>query len=135
LILGLWHPLFLAAAYEHLPLLRRYHIGFNVDIARKYFWDSCEGFSMCFPLLVGNEGQTFLEDCRKAGKEICVWTVNEPEEMKVAMGWGVKAVLTDKVGAFVSLKKEVSLHLTIEVQTLPTAATHAAPPRGGHNAR
>lgn len=62
---------------------------------------------------MGSEGQAFLKKCREAGKEICLWTVNDPGEMRVAMSWGVKAILTDRVGAFTSLRKEVwrwSLH-------------------------
>lgn len=107
IILGLWHPLFLQSAYTHLPLAQRYHIGFSIGISRKFFWDACQGFSIAFPLLVGAQGQAFLQDCRDAGKEVCVWTVNNTEEMKVAISWGVKAVLTDKVGAFARLKQEV----------------------------
>jgi glycerophosphoryl diester phosphodiesterase len=107
LILGLWHPLFLKSAYKNLPLLRRYHIGFSPNVVRTYFWDACDGFSINFALLMGAEGQKFLRQCREAGKEICVWTVNDPGEMKVAMSWGVKAILTDRVGAFTALRKEV----------------------------
>ncbi len=58
-------------------------------------------------MLVGAEGQAFLADARAAGKEVCVWTVNDPAEMKVAMTWGVKAILTDKVDVFINLKKQV----------------------------
>ncbi|GFZ48798.1 hypothetical protein JCM24511_06547 [Saitozyma sp. JCM 24511] len=106
-ILGLWHPLFLRPAFKYLPLCTRYHIGFSVPLVRKFFWDACQGFSICFPLLMGQEGQQFLRDCREAGKEVCVWTVNNEEEMRVAMSWGVRAVLTDRVGVYTSLKKEV----------------------------
>lgn len=63
---------------------------------------------MNFGMLVGPEGQTFIKQCREAGKEVCVWTVNDPNEMRTAMTWGIKAVLTDKVAGFVSLKAEVS---------------------------
>ncbi|ORY33432.1 PLC-like phosphodiesterase [Naematelia encephala] len=107
LILGLWHPLFLKSAYTHLPLLKRYHIGFSLSIARQFFWDACDGFSIAFPILVGTTGQAFIRDCVKAGKSICVWTVNDPGEMRVALSWGVRAVLTDRVGAFVELRNEV----------------------------
>lgn len=108
LILGLWHPVFIRPALTHLPRLRRYHIGISPKLARQYFWDACEGFSMRFAMLVGYEGQNFIRDCREAGKEVCVWTVNDPSEMKTAMSWGVKAVLTDKVAEFVKLREEVS---------------------------
>jgi hypothetical protein len=107
LILGLWHPLFIVPALTHLPLLRRYHIGFSTAIAKQYFWDACEGFSLAFAILMTQAGQDFVKECREAGKEICVWTVNHPDEMRMAMQWGVKAVLTDKVGAFVNLRQEV----------------------------
>jgi hypothetical protein len=56
-------------------------------------------------------GQAFLKECRAAGKEICVWTVNDPGEMRTAMSWGVKAVLTDRVGVYTELKKQVSLDI------------------------
>lgn len=108
LILGLWHPIFIRPAFKYLPKLRRYHIGISPSLARKYFWDACEGFSIAFAMLIGSDGQAFIRDCRAAGKEVCVWTVNDPNEMRTAIGWGVKAVLTDKVAAFVSLKREVS---------------------------
>ncbi|TXT10871.1 hypothetical protein VHUM_02376 [Vanrija humicola] len=107
LILGLWHPVFIRPALAHLPLLRRYHIGLSPSLARTYFWDSCEGFSLNFAMLVGAEGQQFIADARAAGKEICVWTVNDPNEMRTAIGWGIKAVLTDKVAGFMKLKNEI----------------------------
>ena len=43
LILGLWHPLFVEAAYQYLPLLTRYHIGLTIPVAKRYFWDHVEG--------------------------------------------------------------------------------------------
>lgn len=58
---------------------------------------------------MGKEGQKFLQQCREAGKEVCVWTVNDPGEMKVALSWGVKAILTDRVAAFTELKQDVSI--------------------------
>ena len=60
-------------------------------------------------MLVGSEGKAFLADARAAGKEVCVWTVNDPQQMRVAISWGIRAVLTDTVRAFVELKNEVSL--------------------------
>ncbi|EJT52155.1 glycerophosphodiester phosphodiesterase [Trichosporon asahii var. asahii CBS 2479] len=107
IILGLWHPLFIRPAYKYLPSCTRYHIGISPSIARQYFWDACAGFSINFSMLVGSEGQKFIADCRAAGKEVCVWTVNDPNEMRTAMTWGVQAILTDKVGLLTELKKEV----------------------------
>ncbi len=64
---------------------------------------------------MGVEGQAFLKDCRAAGKEICVWTLNDPSEMRVAMSWGVKAVLTDDIGTYINLRKEVSEYDALEL--------------------
>jgi hypothetical protein len=108
LILGLWHPIFIRPALKYLSKLRRYHIGLSTWLARTYFWEACEGFSMNFGMLVGSEGQAFIRDCRAAGKEVCVWTVNDPNETRTAMTWGIKAILTDKVAAYIKLKDEVS---------------------------
>ncbi len=59
-------------------------------------------------MLMNSDGQRFLKDCKEAGKEITVWTVNEREEMIMAAGWGVKAILTDKVKFCADVRKEVS---------------------------
>jgi phosphatidylglycerol phospholipase C len=57
IILGLWHPLFVKAAKKHVPYFKRSHIGFAPDIARKYFWNECEAFSMWFPGLATADGE------------------------------------------------------------------------------
>ncbi len=108
LILGLWHPKFLHAAIQHVPTLRRIHIGGSPLIARRYFWEECSGFSMYFASLVNFEGQAFLADARKAGKDVFVWTVNRPDEMIEATRWGVKAVLTDETATFRDLRVEMA---------------------------
>lgn len=108
LILGLWHPKFIPAAQEHVPTLRRIHIGGSPAKARQYFWDGCDGFSMYFASLVRAEGQEFMRDAQAAGKDIFVWTVNRPDEMVEATRWGVKAVLTDNTDLFQRLRSEMS---------------------------
>jgi hypothetical protein len=57
IILGLWHPRFLSAAKVHLPYCKRSHIGPAPDIARKYFWNDCDAFSMWFPALATADGE------------------------------------------------------------------------------
>lgn len=108
IILGLWHPLFLAPAAEHLPTCRRYHIGISFPLARKFFWDACSGFSIAFPMLLSAEGQRFMEDCKREGKEVCAWTVNSREEMVWCARWGIKAIITDRVAFCVGVRREVS---------------------------
>lgn len=108
IILGLWHPKFLRAALEHVPELRRIHIGASPELARKYFWDQCDGFSMYFASLVPAEGQAFLQEAQAAGKDVFVWTVNRTDEMIEATRWGVKAVLTDNTDQFRNLRVEMA---------------------------
>jgi hypothetical protein len=57
IILGLWHPRFIGPAKTHLPYCRRSHIGSVPDIARQYFWNDCDAFSMWFPGLVTVDGE------------------------------------------------------------------------------
>lgn len=61
-------------------------------------------------MLVGSDGQKFLKECKSEGKEVTVWTVNDEEEMRVAAGWEVKAILTDKVKFAVGVRKTVSFY-------------------------
>lgn len=53
-------------------------------------------------------GQKFMEDCKREGKEVCVWTVNTAEEMRWCARWGVKAIITDRVAYCVSVREQVS---------------------------
>jgi len=104
IILGLWHPRFLSAAKAHVPYFKRSHIGVGPDIARKYFWNDCDGFSMWFPGLATVDGEKFRRECKKAGKKLMVWTVNDPAQMMEAARWGVDAILTDVTRTWLKLR-------------------------------
>jgi len=104
IILGLWHPRFLSAAKAHVPYCKRSHIGSAPDIARKYFWKDCDAFSMWFPGLATADGEKFRCECKKAGKQLMVWTVNEPAQMMEAVRWGVDAILTDVTKTWLDMR-------------------------------
>jgi len=95
IILGLWHPRFLNAAKAHVPYFKRSHIGCALDVARQYFWNDCDAFSMWFPGLATVDGEKFRRECKKAGKQLMVWTVNNPVEMMEAVRWEIDAIITD----------------------------------------
>lgn len=116
LILGLWHPLFIAPAAKYLPSLTRFHIGLSTHIARKYFWDHMDGFSIAFPMLTSADGQAFLRDCKAAGKEVMTWTVNEGVNMRVARSYGIEWLITDRVGFAVEQREMVSVNAGREGQ-------------------
>jgi len=107
IILGLWHPKFIAPARRLLPLLSLAHIGMSVRFAREYFWDTCEAFSMNFSCLVGKEGDVFREDCKRSGKKVMLWTVDRREEMIEAVRWGVDVILTDVTKEYLMLRDEL----------------------------
>ena len=64
IVLGLWHPKFLEAAEKHLPYCKRAHIGLSPHLARKYFWESCSGFSIAFGALATMEGERCVNSCQ-----------------------------------------------------------------------
>ncbi|KIP10348.1 hypothetical protein PHLGIDRAFT_33894 [Phlebiopsis gigantea 11061_1 CR5-6] len=104
LLLGLWHPTFIPHAKEHLPYCRRSYIGVDVNIAREYFWDHVDAFSMWFGSLTTADGEKFRNECKAGGKNLMVWTVNDPACMMEAVRWGVDAILTDVTKTWLDLR-------------------------------
>ncbi|KAI0797104.1 PLC-like phosphodiesterase [Abortiporus biennis] len=109
ILLGLWHPTFLPQAKKHLPYCRRSYIGADVPMARKYFWDSVDVFSMSFGSLTGYEGEKFRKDCKAGGKKIMVWTVNDPQFMVEAARWDVDVILTDVPKTWLNLRSALQV--------------------------
>ncbi|KAG7097464.1 hypothetical protein E1B28_004808 [Marasmius oreades] len=105
LLLGLWHPKFLAYAKARMPYCDRSYLGNSPDLARKYFWDDCGTMSMSFSSMAGKDGERFRKDCRAAGKKLMVWTVNEPHQMMEVSRWGADVVITDFTQAWLNLRK------------------------------
>ncbi|KAJ7167693.1 PLC-like phosphodiesterase [Mycena filopes] len=105
ILLGLWHPSFLAPAKAQLPYCRRSYIGNCPAIARKYFWDECEVFSIAFAALTSADGQRFRQECKAGGKKVMVWTVNDPDHMMEAVRWEVDVILTDVTQTWLDLRK------------------------------
>ncbi|KAI0832730.1 PLC-like phosphodiesterase [Trametes gibbosa] len=105
IVLGLWHPRFIEPAETLLPYCKRSFIGRSTWLGRKYFWDSCEVFSINFSALASWEGQSFMQDCKQAGKRVMAWTVNDPAEMVECVRMGVDVVLTDKTKTWLELRE------------------------------
>lgn len=107
LVLGIWHPKFIAPAMHILPYLPRFAISMSLLQTSKYFLETCQGFSILFAALNTSQGAIFRHECKRRQKEICVWTVNDEEDMKACVRWGVKAVITDKPALFEAVKREI----------------------------
>lgn len=112
IILGLWHSSFIVPAKKQLPYVTMSHIGLSLEIAREYFWDSCEVFSMLFSSLTTSEGARFRQDVARAGKRIMVWTVNDPLQMVEAVRWNVSVILTDRTRVWLDLRNRLSSNPT-----------------------
>jgi len=109
ILLGLWHPGFLSPAKAKLSYCRRSHIGSDPSVARRYFWNDCDAFSMAFAALTTSDGQKFRKECKAAGKQLMVWTVNEPDHMMEAVRWEVDAILTDATKTWLELRNALNV--------------------------
>ncbi|TXT13585.1 hypothetical protein VHUM_00952 [Vanrija humicola] len=107
LVLGLWHPKFIEPAADILPDLKRFCISMSIPQVRKYFYDKCHGFSVWYHPLASADGAKFREECRKAGKEICTWTVNGREEMINCARWGIYSIISDKPELWRDVKRDL----------------------------
>jgi hypothetical protein len=88
LLIGLWHPRFLEPCAAILPFCRRSFIGVSVELAREHFW-ACDAFSVLFMSLATPEGVAFRKECKAEGKQLCVWTVNDPMWMLEVGLWSL----------------------------------------------
>lgn len=72
ILLGLWHTNFIPHAKVILPYCRRSYIGISLEVARKYFWDSCEVFSMHFAGLSTVDGERYARQTRRRGVSLLI---------------------------------------------------------------
>ncbi|KAK3819556.1 MAG: PLC-like phosphodiesterase [Benniella sp.] len=97
IVLGLWHPKFLAAADKYLPRFSRVHIGFSIPIAQEHFPPSAvDGYSINFMVLSTPAGRQFVKEMQAAGKPVLAWTVNDMAEARECVKMGLDYVLTDR---------------------------------------
>ena len=107
IVLGLWHPKFLAAADKYLPRFSRVHIGFSLAIAQEHFPPSVvDGYSINFMVLSTPAGRHFIKEMQAAGKPVLSWTVNEPTEARECVRMGVDYVLTDRTKVLTNVLHE-----------------------------
>ncbi|WVO18255.1 hypothetical protein L204_105965 [Cryptococcus depauperatus] len=125
IILGIWHPKFIVPAATILPYLPRYAISMDVVQCRKHFFTSCHGFSIMYPALASSEGAKFRKECNEAGKKVCCWTVNEMEEMRQCVRWGVSSVITDKPDVWNKVRRQIETDRAKALK--PTLSTYILP--------
>lgn len=60
-----------------------------------------------YEALASAEGAKFRAECETEGKNVCAWTVNDKEEMRNCVRWGLGSVISDKPAVWREVKKEV----------------------------
>lgn len=108
MVLGLWHPKFVGPAISILRPLRRCFIGIHLSLAQApVFWETCDAFSIAFPVLTVGEGPAFRAKCKEAGKKLYAWTMNKQEEWALGVEWGLDVIMTDTPGAYLGFRKRM----------------------------
>ena len=70
------------------------------------------GMDALHPALYNLQYEGFLENCKKKGIPLHVWTVNEPEHMKVMYQMQVEAIITNYPDRALELRREFSSTLS-----------------------
>ncbi|KAG9285447.1 hypothetical protein G9A89_010922 [Geosiphon pyriformis] len=111
LYLGVWTKDFLKHAQELFPKIPLSYIGSDVSIARHEFFDnSVKNYNFEFKFLKQDK-TGFIDEIRKRGRSLFVWTVDKPKEMREAIKLGVDAILTNVIDRCVRIKKGRRLHI------------------------
>ncbi|KAL7422707.1 hypothetical protein Q5752_001998 [Cryptotrichosporon argae] len=107
LVLGIWHPKFIAPATTILPYVPRYAITMSLPQARRYFFGAVHGFSVWYRQLATADGARFRAECAAARKPVCAWTVNDRHDMVECARWGVQSVISDKPELWRDVVREI----------------------------
>ncbi|OZJ04506.1 hypothetical protein BZG36_02258 [Bifiguratus adelaidae] len=94
---GVWTPNFLPLLDTLFPTYNSAFIGVTLTGASLVFFDKVKSFNLNFACLVGKDGTAFIKKAHMAGKNVFVWTVNDPNQARECVRWGVDAVLGDDV--------------------------------------
>ncbi|CAG8482223.1 302_t:CDS:2, partial [Acaulospora morrowiae] len=103
--IGIWHPKFVPISRNYLPELPIIHIGFSLNVARKYFPD-VDGYNMLHIILCDKDGKKFIENAHELSKPVFTWTVNKEHHATNCYNYGVDAIMTDRPKYFVSYLRE-----------------------------
>ncbi|CAG8538813.1 7550_t:CDS:2 [Ambispora leptoticha] len=80
LYFGLWDIAFLPITRKHLPNIPISHIGSDLEIARRDWFDQVENYNLEYEF-VKKDNTGFVNDLKKKGRSLFVWTVNEEEDI------------------------------------------------------
>lgn len=94
--MGCWASSFIPQIIAHLPDFPMGLVCFDLRAARRFFpIPNLVVYNVNQQVLMGPLGRGFLEDARKAGKKVFVWTVNSESAMRWCIRKDVDGVVTD----------------------------------------
>lgn len=99
-VLGFWAAKYLDLCIKYLPTYPACNIGFSTCHARQFLRVPDIGFNMFAKTLLGPIGDRFIKDVQDSGRQLYIWTVNEPNIMKWGIIKGVDGVITDNPELF-----------------------------------
>ncbi|TKA58759.1 hypothetical protein B0A49_07303 [Cryomyces minteri] len=103
IVLGCWATKFLPLCDEYIPGFPVSHIGFSTAYARQFFNVPNVSFNMLLPILMGPCGPSFIKKCKRQGREVLAWTVNDEKKMRWCVKRELDGVITDDPKKFLEV--------------------------------
>ncbi|KAI9308273.1 PLC-like phosphodiesterase [Cunninghamella echinulata] len=115
LIIGIWNPDYLKKTRD---LFKDHYqvcfIGISLPGARKHFLHHVDYFSLPFAAYVDTEGQQFIQQVHELKKKVLTWTINDVEQMRSSVVWGLDGVVGDHVDLLLDTVQHQVLALSNE---------------------
>ncbi|KAK6526241.1 hypothetical protein TWF694_004850 [Orbilia ellipsospora] len=109
--LGCWNIKFVPLCQKYLPGFPITFIGYSLALAMEFLDVPEANFNLLFPSVINLFGCDFIRKAQARGREVYVWTLNDPALMKWAISLGVDGIVTDEV------KKLLRCHPSEEVRS------------------
>lgn len=100
LVACVWNTEFVSAVHENMPGYEVVVNRVDPDKAREFLDVPGVSFSIEQMWLMKPPGLSFLADAHAAGRQVFMWTVNNPKFMQWAIDHGVDGVVTNEPGLF-----------------------------------
>ncbi|KAF8476096.1 PLC-like phosphodiesterase [Kalaharituber pfeilii] len=105
-VLGIWALSYVSLCEQYLPGFPITHIGICTTYARQFLKIPGVSFNMYHAVLANRCGLKFVEDARKAGREVYSWTINDESLMKWSIHHQLAGVCVDDVGEYFRVCRE-----------------------------
>lgn len=100
LVAGVWNKEFISAVQQYMPAYKLAVNRVDPDKAREFLEVPGVSFSIEQMWLMKPSGQDFLADAHAAGRQVFIWTVDNPNIMRWSIEHGVDGVVTNQPGRF-----------------------------------